>query len=406
MKKTIMIFIFSAMAASLFLAGCAKRNAESVASEPVPKEQTENAAESSNTVEDVAESVQDSQAEDMSETLPAKKYSLYKDNDKYGLIDKNKKIVLKAEYDRITYNDVYLCTSESSNIIYDGNLNVLHIFEPDAVAIIMTAPFLFYYWADYTWNLYNLSTDKVNESPAEFFEGNISGEPWIYSHFRYYSKDLQEQPFHCHKVYPYRSGRAVIMNFDYDGGWTNGEIIDEDFNVIFNHFFAAADYYSEGLLPVVMYAEEENHKRGKSCYVDLNGQVVYECDFDFNAIDRDTIKHVQTSLVIGSFNEDVAVVQKADESWVVLDREFNKFYLPENCCVESTLYSNGLLLVSKSVDGIKHYGYVDKECNVAIPFDFTDAESFDGNYAVAQKDGAYGVIDTEGSFTPVDKLSN
>ncbi len=335
------------------------------------------------------------------------KYSLYKDNGKYGLIDKNKKIVLNADYEEIKFNDVYLCKSkEIGNYIYDENLNVLHKFEEGDNKIIMTSPFLFYlsrgegFYEKYY--LYNLNTDEIIDAHNRFFEGNISGEPWICSQSRYHSYDLQIQVLQCDKAYPYRSNRAVILNYDWEG-----EIIDENFNTVLNHIYASADYYSEGLIPVILYAEGGNSKnnlRGKSYYVDLNGNIVYECDFDFNEINRDTIKHIQNNLVIGSFNEGVAVVQKSDESWVILDRDFNKYYLSEGCKVESTSYSNGLLLISKIIDGEKRYGFVDKRCNVAIPFEYTNAKSFDGKYAIVTKDGIEGIIDNKNRFTPNSKL--
>ena len=154
---------------------------------------------------------------------------------------------------------------------------------------------------------------------------------------------------------------------------------------------ATADYYSEGLIPVVM-------NTGESHYVDVNGNVVYECDFDFDYVQRGQYNSVQVPLVIGSFVEDVAVVKAKENQWFILDRDFNKHFLPEGYEVESYSYSNGLLLVSKTENKEKKYGFVDKNCNVVIPCDFSYAESFDGKYSIVEKDGKDAVIDKKGNI--------
>ena len=334
-------------------------------------------------------------------------YSLYKNNDKYGLINKNKKIVLEAEYDSIKFNDVYLCIKKGKeSYVYDQNMKFLHIFSSEQQNIMMCLPTLFYFSMGeriYTrYYLYNLLDNKTSETRDYFIDNNKSSEPWIAGRSCFYSKYLKPQADSYDRVYPYREKRAVVLNHD----WQE-EIIDENFNVVIQNIYASADYFSEGLIPVIMEAEgsdKENKIPGESCYLDINGKVVHKCDFDFNHICRDTISHVQTLEVKGSFNEGIAVVQKADKSWIILDREFNKYYLPEGCIVESYSYSNGFLLVSKKIDDKTYFGFIDKQCNVAIPFEYTYAESFDGLYAIVKKDGIFGVIDTQGNFTSVDEL--
>lgn len=339
--------------------------------------------------------------------LPAEgKYSLYKSNGKYGLIDNKRNVVLKAEFSEIKYNNVYLCkTRTNGNFVYDENINLLHYFPTKMEKLIMVSPIYFYYTTGYAvdtkYCVYNILNNKIYEV-SNLIEGNTRNEPWIAARSCFYSKELEAQYDRYDCVYPYREKRAVILNYDREC-----EIINEKFETVLNGILASADYYSEGLLPIVFYKEGasfRNPESGKSCYVDVNGNIVYECDFDFNYIWRDTIKQIQVPEIIGSFNEGIAVIQKSDKSWIILDKNFQKHYLPKDCNVESHSYHNGLLLVSKTIDGQKKYGFIDKECKAVIPFDYSYAESFDGLYAIVEKEGKEGIINTEANFYPSDKL--
>ena len=335
-------------------------------------------------------------------------YSLYKNNGKYGLINDKRKIVLEAKFDNIMFNEVYLCKSKENGFsIYDNNLKLLKQFSKTEENVIMCSPTLFYfsrgYAVDKKYYILDIQNSYEKEVWDSFQQRNKSSEPWIAAKTTFYSKDLIEQQKKFHHVYPYRENRAVVLN-----NIREGEIIDENFSTILDKIFAAADFYSEGLIPVIMTEPGSTYddlKIGKSYYVDIKGNFVYECDFDFNYIWRDTIKEIQVPFIIGSFNEGVAVVQKRDKSWMVLDKDFNKYYLPEGCEIEDNYFHNGLFLVSKTTNGETKYGFIDKKCNIAIPLDFSYAESFFGSYAIVKKNGVYGVVDNMGEFYPNSKLN-
>ena len=324
-------------------------------------------------------------------TTVSNEYSLYRENGKYGLIDEKREVVLPAEFDEIQYNDVYLCKSnEKGNYVYSADLEVLHKFEEDQHSIIMCSPNIFFFKTGekiYTEIfLYSLAENETIESPIYVVEDNSSNAPWIAGRSAFFKDDLKEFVRDWHRTYPYRENRAVVVNLDFVG-----EIIDENFSLIIGDVKASADYYSEGLIPVVM-------NSGESRYVDVDGNVVFECDFDFNYINRAQPNNVHIPLVIGSFVENVAVVKAKTNQWFILDRDFNKHYLPEGYEVESYSYSNGLLLVSKLENKQKLYGFVDKECNLVIPCEFSYAEPFDGKYAIVEKDGKDAVIDKKGKI--------
>ena len=327
------------------------------------------------------------------------KYSLYRENGKYGLINEKREIVLPAEFDEIQENEVYLCKSEKKgNYIYSENLEVLHKFEEGQYSIIMCSPLIFYYKIGETINVtnffYSLLNNEILETYQKATNGNKSNAPWVAGRSAFFKSDLTEFVDNWHCTYPYRENRAVVMNYDFVG-----EIIDEKFSLILGEIKATADYYSEGLIPVVM-------NSGESRYVDVNGNVVYECDFDFDYVQRGQYNSVQVPLAIGSFVENVAVVKAKENQWFILDRDFNKHFLPEGYEVESYSYSNGLLLVSKTENKEKHYGFVDKNCNVVIPCDFSYAESFDGKYAIVEKDGKDAVIDKKGRIYYCSEFKN
>lgn len=330
------------------------------------------------------------------------KYSLYRENGKYGLIDTNRKVVLPADFDEIKQNEVYLCQkNDGISYVYDKTLNVLHTFDSNDNKITIIAPWLFYFVKGKyinthqgDWYLLNLITKEQTKVPnSEYFEGNISTEPWVASRYEFYSKDMQLVSKFYGRVYPYRENRAVIVE-----DWNEpANIIDENFSIVVSGIYASADYYSEGLIPVVFSSSiDDESKCRKSCYLDTDGNIVYECDFDFSYTSRSTIKHLQIPLVIGSFVENVAVVKAKENQWFILDRDFNKHYLPKGYEVESYSYSNGLLLVSKTENKEKKYGFVDKNCNVVIPCEFSYAESFDGKYAIVEKEGKDAVINQKG----------
>lgn len=324
-------------------------------------------------------------------TTVKSEYSLYRENGKYGLINEKREIVLPAEFDEIQENEIYFCKSEEKgNYIYSENLEVLHKFEEGQHSIIMCSPSLFYFKIGETVNItnffYSLLNNEILETYQKATNGNKSNAPWVAGRSAFFKSDLTEFVDNWHCTYPYRENRAVVMNYDFVG-----EIIDEKFSLILGEIKATADYYSEGLIPVAM-------NTGESRYVDVNGNVVYECDFDFDYVQRGQYNNVQVPLVIGSFVENVAVVKAKTNKWFNLDRDFNKHFLPEGYEVESYVYSNGLLLVSKTENKQKLYGFIDKECNLVIPCEFSYAESFDGKYAIVEKDGKDAVIDKKGKI--------
>lgn len=55
-------------------------------------------------------------------------------------------------------------------------------------------------------------------------------------------------------------------------------------------------------------------------------------------------------------------------------------------------------LACKVRDGVSLYGYVDSRGSTIIPFDFKSAYAFNGNYAMVQKNGLYGLIDKTGDY--------
>ena len=341
-------------------------------------------------------------------TTVSNEYSLYRENGKYGLIDEKREVVLPAEFDEITENEVYLCQKkDGESYVYDDKVNLLHTFSSEQKDVQMCSPTLFYYKEgnviDLKYYVLDIVSKEVFSISFNMIEGNISIEPWVASRTSFYSKDMQQASKFYGRVYPYRENRAVIVE-NWDG---NSQIIDENFAVIVDKIYASADYYSEGLIPVILNGELNDAvyaKPGKSCYLDLNGNVVYECDFDFDYVQRGQYNSVQVPLVIGSFVEDVAVVKAKTNQWFILDRDFNKHYLPEGYEVESYSYSNGLLLVSKLENKQRLYGFVDKECNLVIPCEFSYAEPFDGKYAIVEKDGKDAVIDREGKVYYCDEF--
>lgn len=334
-------------------------------------------------------------------------YSKFRSDGKYGLINQDKKVVLPAEYDEIRYNGVYLCiTSDKGSFVYDEKLNLVHQFEPEAYEFKIISPTLFYYAKGTrvakAWYYYSLESSQIVDPNAYLTEGNEKDAPWISHQTGFLSPDFIEKNSEYRRTYPFRYNRAVVLKQNWEAS-----IVDENLKPVVDGLYAAADYFSGGLLPVVKIEYKDGKMtEGISCYLDISGNIMYTCDFNFRCQSRSTMKDSQVREVTGSFYDGMAVVQKKDQSWVILNRNFDHYYLPSDYSVESYAYSNSLLLVSRITGSSKRYGFADKNCNIAIPCEYEYAEPFDGKYAIVRKAGVDGVIDTEGNFTAVSEFTS
>lgn len=314
-------------------------------------------------------------------------YSLYKEKGKYGIIDYNRKIKVKAEFDEIIQNEKFLCkTKDNGSYLYDENCKLLYSFNKDQEVVLCSPDFCGLTegepWAS-KYYLLNIKDGTKKECRGHFVKGNNS-DSWFACDYQYFSKDLKEAKEAGSYPYPFRNNRAVVLRY----AWKT-VIIDENFNELKDDVLASAETFSEGLLPVIF-------ENGESGYINEDCKFVHKNNFYVEHWHE--IKNIQISKVFGSFSEGMAVVQTDENVWEIFDRNFNTYEFPDNCVKEGDSFSNGLLLVSKKINEKTVYGFLNKKCQIEIPFDYSYAESFFGNYAIVQKENIDGVIDDTGKF--------
>ena len=97
------------------------------------------------------------------------------------------------------------------------------------------------------------------------------------------------------------------------------------------------------------------------------------------------------------FQDGLAPVETDDEKWGYVDKT-GKVVIP-NQYYSAGWFSEGLAVVSKSIDYWLKYGYIDKTEKVVIPFKFKKAYPFEhGKARVQDEDGNWRKIDKTGKF--------
>lgn len=149
--------------------------------------------------------------------------------------------------------------------------------------------------------------------------------------------------------------------------------IDRNGNTIFKcSKISPIFYYSEGLIPF-SYINDPNHKYG---LIDSNGKIVLEPKYQ-------EIKPFSNGLTIIMNNNHYGVIDKSFKE--IIPIKYTEIYLnPEE----------PELITARNEYG--KYGFINNTGNVAIPFNFDNASTFQNNIACIEINGKFGYINAEG----------
>lgn len=293
-------------------------------------------------------------------------YSLFRKNGKYGLITKDRKIVMQPDYDIISVgSNSIICSKKRDDEIYNSSLELL--------------------FSDSWVNLRFYTEDEIliteSMTAKKTLLNVITGE----------SKDFKGNEKYSIEE-GYRDNVGLVYQYDENKPFSYS-IVDTKGNVLLTDIEDAHSVYTDGMIAVIM-------KDGKSGFVNKNGQLVIETSF---YIDPDDIGPRKYPIIFYAFSENYALVKTKELKWVQFDLKGNKKTLPSNIEPVDPYYKNGLVLIRDK--DTKKLGYMNSKFKIIIPCKFDEARKFVGKYAVVTVDGKDAIIDKKGNIFFSDDLN-
>lgn len=288
----------------------------------------------------------------------SKEYSLFKKNNLYGLITKDKKVIMPPCYTWINVgSNAIVCYKGREREIFNTYLELLfsdswvNILYYNDEEIIITKSL------GAEQKLLNLKTGKISE-----YQRN--------------KKYLEEHGFRDNVELVAESGKP---EFSYS-------IVDNRGNVLLTDIKEAHSVYTNGMLAVIL-------KDGRSGFVNKKGKFVIETDF---YIEPEDIGPRQEPIIRYLFLENYGLVKTNNQKWVQFDLKGKKKLVPENLEPTDYCYRKGLVPVRNIQT--KKIGYMNKDFEIMIPLIFDEAKGFVGNYAVVKYENKDAIIDKKGNI--------
>lgn len=293
-------------------------------------------------------------------SIYAKEFSVFKYNNHYGVIDNNRKVIIPPEYDRISKTDqaYFFCyDSNDSLFIYSPDVKLIYsIKEKTSLTRYSDYEYIVKKRSDSNFYLLNLKTLKLSE-------------------YQKSGKYMYE--------YAYSDDVALVMEVGTKN--VSYSIADINGNIILRDIEQADIVFSDGLLAVWM-------EDGKSGFVDKTGKFVIETKFYRNLADEGPRKFPALGYF---FNEGLGIVQSEKGVWKILDKKGNETLIPNSIHLYGGCFVNGLIVVK---DENKKFGYMNSKAEIAIPYIFDSASTFEGKYAMVVYDSKDAVIDKKGKI--------
>ncbi len=175
------------------------------------------------------------------------------------------------------------------------------------------------------------------------------------------------------------NGLAIVKKNDKYG------LIDKYGNIIIPYEYTNIEYYRETEL---YYTEKDN-----MCYtIDAKGNMIHSFTLDFELYDS-VYEYIGADWAVveketDNFRQRCGVVNSSNE--IIIPLEYKSIYVDN--------VSDGLYCF-RCNNGVFNYicGYIDKNGNIAIPFEYDYAHSFSEGLAAVEKNGKYGFIDKSGN---------
>lgn len=217
----------------------------------------------------------------------------------------------------------------------------------------------------------------------------------------YEGKPVFEVSVPCSSVEPFQDGIAIAAHYGESTGYflinTKGEKLTEAYLELAYcgqglYKFRKADYYLGGEDATVLEYNAEGIQRflRDDLYgvIDAQGNVVIELEYTRIEVWSDTHLFLRKVGEEGEYG--------LDYLYDLQTKTLQK--IPDIADIQSQIGKDNLILTWQFKDDTKEswlYGYVDLAGKVVIPYIYTDASPFQNGVATVQKDGKYGLIDTQ-----------
>ena len=308
---------------------------------------------------------------------------------KDGIVGSDYKMKIAPKYKYIQKaKNFFICLDENDAVyILDDTLNHIYSAEDVFMATAVSESLVQIQHRDFKKvEVLNTKTRQIIELPYDdrLRVGNSDESNYYAGQGFYFNKDFTSKYFNYFDMtFPFSEGRAVVFMTSVEG--SEFDVINMNGEIICNGLKECAYSFSENLLAVV-----SGKKKG---FINTKGEFVFETPF---YIDPDWFGPRAEPILPYSFKEGVAVIQNDKLKWQLVDKNGSCKDFPSDITPESYRFSSGLLLVSKTIDGKKKFGFINKEFEILIPCTFEEAASFDGSYASVKLNGKACLVDKKG----------
>ena len=285
-------------------------------------------------------------------------YSVFKKDGLYGIINKDRTVLMQPEYD-------YISISSNTIICYKADTRTTEIYNSSLKLL----------YSD-TWiNLTFYSENEILITDPMTANGQLLDV--VTEQATVFNKKYGEE-------HGYRDNVGLVVEknkipFCYSIADTKGNILLTDIE-------DAHAGYTNGMIAVIM-------KDGKSGFVNKKGKMVFEADFYIFPGDIGPRKQ---PIIRYYFNNNYALVKNSDQKWVQYNLKGKMKVLPDNIEPVDYGYENGLVPIVNTET--KMQGYMNPDFKMIIPCNFTRAKKFVGSYAVVEYQNKEAIIDKKGNL--------
>lgn len=275
--------------------------------------------------------------------------SLYKYNEKYGLINEERKIREENKFTSFIESDDYLicCLRNVSPQFHAYNKNGNKEIDFDAIAVKLVTENIILISDFHDSYYYDL---KKKEKIAD--DALYAGEIQVV--FAYDTKDF--------------------------------EIRNPDGSVMKKNLRECGYRFSEGLMPI-------KDTDGKTGFINEKGNFVFECPiYGFHSIYDPKIH----PLYDFEFSNGIVCVPESESSFALYTKDGRKLKTVRNSRTEQRKFTSGYMLISTVDKAQKQYAFLNYKGENAFNQFFSAAERFINEYAMVVVDGKDAVINTKG----------
>lgn len=293
-------------------------------------------------------------------------YFVLKQDNAYGVIDKNGKNIVEAKYDEVKIPNpekaIFLCyKDENIKVLNEKSEELLKQYEKvEAI------------------RLKNISGDLVYEKSILKYQENGK-----YGIINFDGKKITKAIYDEIENLPYKEGELLVKQNDKYGviNINGGKIVDIKYDQI-----SVDGYYSEGNKYkyagyIISNKTQEGYRYG---YINYKGELIEE--IQYNELSRNTdVEDKDNIYIICAKNGQYGITKNGKN---ILENEYQSISFDK---------TNNLFVIEKS----KKYGIADLNGRIVVPVEYTQID-ITGIYLYAQNEQGITVYNSEGSQVSID----